>query len=294
MFNQVRNFLHTMNNPIRRKIFFLNKVAPKRYIEFRNLMYTLNTQVMLGAITEEQMDSQLLAFWFHPLTHTNSSQMTVTYQRNILSTEYNGWENYETWNVALWINNDEGLYHLAMEVGNYVDFIDLLNDQGIVSTPDGVKYNDPAVNVIQLNSDVFDLWLTHKTHTVTNTLMTQSRTVTFTNVQDKVERTVEFPSYQSAYQFVTSLHIAGVDAVINLLPEDIAAWYNSLLSQEYKLGTTQFTTLFFFIMSKSVLTSLLAQGNTGSEILSILDAIVAEQSSDSGYNEPTADVIEFW
>jgi len=62
MFNQVRNFLHTMNNPIRRKIFFLNKVAPKRYIEFRNLMYTLNTQVMLGAITEEQMDSQLLAF----------------------------------------------------------------------------------------------------------------------------------------------------------------------------------------------------------------------------------------
>jgi hypothetical protein len=34
-------------------------------------MYTLNTQVMLGAITEEQMDSQLLAFWFRPLTNTN-------------------------------------------------------------------------------------------------------------------------------------------------------------------------------------------------------------------------------
>jgi len=46
-------------------------------------------------------------------------------------------------------------------------------------------------------------------------------------------------------------------------------------------------------MSKQVLTSLLAQGNTGAEILSILDAIVADQSSDSGYNEPTADVIEF-
>ena len=62
MLNQVRNFVHTMNNPIRRKIFFLNKVAPKRYTEFRDLMYTLNTQVMLGVITEEQMDSQLLAF----------------------------------------------------------------------------------------------------------------------------------------------------------------------------------------------------------------------------------------
>ena len=71
MLNQVRNFVHTMNNPIRRKIFFLNKVAPKRYTEFRDLMYTLNTQVMLGVITEEQMDSQLLAFWFHPLTNTN-------------------------------------------------------------------------------------------------------------------------------------------------------------------------------------------------------------------------------
>ena len=62
MLNQIRNFAYMMNNPIRRKIFFLNKVAPKRYTEFRNLMYTLNTQVMLGAITEEQMDSQLLAF----------------------------------------------------------------------------------------------------------------------------------------------------------------------------------------------------------------------------------------
>jgi len=36
----------------------------------------------------------------------------------------------------------------------------------------------------------------------------------------------------------------------------------------------QFTTLSFVIMSKSVILSLLAQGNTGAEILSILDAIV--------------------
>ena len=38
----------------------------------------------------------------------------------------------------------------------------------------------------------------------------------------------------------------------------------------------QFTTLSFVIMSKSVILSLLAQGNTGTEILSILDTIVSD------------------
>jgi hypothetical protein len=46
-------------------------------------------------------------------------------------------------------------------------------------------------------------------------------------------------------------------------------------------------------MSKNVILSLLAQGNTGDEILSILDAIVSEQSAEVSNNEPTADVIEF-
>ena len=57
----------------------------------------------------------------------------------------------------------------------------------------------------------------------THTLMTQRRTATYTNVQDKVKRTVEFPDYSSAMQFVLSLHAAGVDAEVNLLPEDVAA-----------------------------------------------------------------------
>jgi hypothetical protein len=46
-------------------------------------------------------------------------------------------------------------------------------------------------------------------------------------------------------------------------------------------------------MSKQVLISLLAQGNTGAEILSILDSLTSDNMSEEMYNEPTADVIEF-
>ncbi|NBX51157.1 hypothetical protein EBT25_14825 [bacterium] len=84
-------------------------------------------------------------------------QMTTTFQRNALDVSYNGWENYETWNVALWINNNEGLYHLAQECGCYEDFVLVLSQEyGTIETADGVRYDDPKVNVIQINSDVFD------------------------------------------------------------------------------------------------------------------------------------------
>ena len=83
--------------------------------------------------------------------------MPDTCQRNYLDISYNGWENYETLNVALWINNEEGLYNLAQECGDYETLVNRLYDcYGQKETPDGVKWNDPKVNVIQINSDVFD------------------------------------------------------------------------------------------------------------------------------------------
>ena len=79
--------------------------------------------------------------------------MTNTFQTNIEDSTYNGWANYETWNVSLWIQNDIGYYHLAQEAGDYQTFVDCLeavsfNDQ---STPDGVAFSDPKVNQIEIN-----------------------------------------------------------------------------------------------------------------------------------------------
>jgi hypothetical protein len=47
-----------------------------------------------------------------------------------------------------------------------------------------------------------------------------------------------------------------------------------------------------YIMTRSIALSLLAQGNTGDEILSILDVIASEESEQSSVM-PSLDVIEF-
>ena len=86
---------------------------------------------------------------------TTLTPMTNTLQAKVQDTTYNGWTNFQTFNVALWINNDEGLYDIARETGSYQEFIDNISEF-MTQTPDGVKFNDPAVNVIELNSEVFD------------------------------------------------------------------------------------------------------------------------------------------
>ena len=36
---------------------------------------------------------------------------------------FNGWSDWTTWNVALWINNDEGFTTLPKSANNYADFL---------------------------------------------------------------------------------------------------------------------------------------------------------------------------
>jgi hypothetical protein len=46
-------------------------------------------------------------------------------------------------------------------------------------------------------------------------------------------------------------------------------------------------------MSRSVILSLLAQGNNGNEILNILDSIVADNVASENANEPTLNEVQF-
>ena len=77
--------------------------------------------------------------------------MTATYQVSIDDQPYQGWTNYETWNVALWIGNDEGLYGKAKCCGSYSKLLDVLYENGSKETPDGVKWTDPKVNHFKID-----------------------------------------------------------------------------------------------------------------------------------------------
>ena len=85
--------------------------------------------------------------------------MTVTYQKDVFNVQYNGWTNYETWNVALWLENDEGLYNLIQDssVSSYDDLVDILWDCGSKETRDGVKWSDSKINKFEINQNVFGI-----------------------------------------------------------------------------------------------------------------------------------------
>lgn len=68
--------------------------------------------------------------------------------------EYNGWANHATWNVALWINNDEGLYRMAQDYTDYDSFVEGLREFGMTETPDGVSLTDPSLDIAELD-DMF-------------------------------------------------------------------------------------------------------------------------------------------
>lgn len=73
----------------------------------------------------------------------------------------NGWKNYQTWNVALWIGNDYGIYCAAKEFMNkfkgrapYSSFISAM---GLNKTGDNVSFNSKKLSLRELNSMMREL-----------------------------------------------------------------------------------------------------------------------------------------
>ena len=65
---------------------------------------------------------------------------------------YNGWTNWETWNIAMWIGNDEMLNRIMTQAakGNWETFKELAANWGIIKTPDGVYFEAAEVDQNQL------------------------------------------------------------------------------------------------------------------------------------------------
>ena len=64
--------------------------------------------------------------------------------------KYNGWTDWTTWNVALWIRNEESIYNIAKDCNDYIDFLFEMQAMcGFYSTPDGADYGE--ANLDEMN-----------------------------------------------------------------------------------------------------------------------------------------------
>jgi hypothetical protein len=75
---------------------------------------------------------------------------------------YNGWKNYDTWNVQMWLSNEEPYYRAVVEfMKDYkgdAPYKDFLIDSGLdtQSTPDGAKYMGADLDFGSLNDFMFE------------------------------------------------------------------------------------------------------------------------------------------
>ena len=70
---------------------------------------------------------------------------------------YNGWTNYETWNVALYIQNEYGLYQMAKRCEDYSHLVEIITEVSSQATPDGVSWTDPKLDIDELNEMMVEL-----------------------------------------------------------------------------------------------------------------------------------------
>ena len=73
-------------------------------------------------------------------------------------TTYNGFANYETWNVSLWLQNDYPLYHMACQWAEH-GYKSLSHQLIAISpaTPDGVRWDDASLDIASLNEMLVEM-----------------------------------------------------------------------------------------------------------------------------------------
>lgn len=80
-----------------------------------------------------------------------------------MSDGYNGWTNYETWNVALWLENTEDLYaQMVTFMSRYNGdnpYEDFIKEAGLVNTETGdeVSYSHPDLDIEALDEMLNEL-----------------------------------------------------------------------------------------------------------------------------------------
>lgn len=88
--------------------------------------------------------------------------------------KYNGWSNYGTWAVNLWLTNDEGDYLLIMDevkrIKENPEYIEITPKEKILRTPEarlsdflenGIEENNPLGSDANLYSDILRNALAH-------------------------------------------------------------------------------------------------------------------------------------
>ena len=78
-------------------------------------------------------------------------------RKDNMENTYNGWANYETWNVALYIQNEEPLYRIAVNCDSYSDFLFKSHRIRGVKTPDDVLWHSSLLNWNELDAMIQEL-----------------------------------------------------------------------------------------------------------------------------------------
>ena len=83
----------------------------------------------------------------------------------MMTQTYNGWANYQTWNVALWVQNDQFLYNTALACVKYKEENELPYDKFIrcmlniedYTTGDNIRWDSEEINRDEINSMMLEL-----------------------------------------------------------------------------------------------------------------------------------------